>query len=35
MAEYQQLKGYEDVGKMLGSMMSMPEKFVPHNARRE
>lgn len=23
------LKGYEDVGKMLGAMMSMPEKFMP------
>lgn len=23
------IKGYEDVGKMLGSMMSMPEKFGP------
>jgi len=23
------IKGYEDVGKMLGSMMSMPEKFMP------
>jgi four helix bundle protein len=22
-------KGYEEVGKMLGSMMSMPEKFMP------
>lgn len=24
------IKGYEEVGKMLGSMMSMPEKFMPH-----
>lgn len=23
------VKGYEEVGKMLGSMMSMPEKFLP------
>lgn len=23
------VKGYEEVGKMLGSMMSMPEKFMP------
>lgn len=23
------IKGYEEVGKMLGSMMSMPEKFMP------
>lgn len=29
------IRGYEDVGKMLGSMMSMPEKFVPRNQRRE
>jgi four helix bundle protein len=29
------IKGYEDVGKMLGSMMSMPEKFVPRNLHRE
>ena len=29
------IKGYEDVGKMLGSMMSMPEKFMPRNMRRE
>lgn len=29
------IKGYEDVGKMLGSMMSMPEKFVPRNQRRD
>ena len=29
------VKGYEDVGKMLGSMMSMPEKFVPRNQRRD
>jgi hypothetical protein len=29
------VKGYEEVGKMLGTMMSMPEKFMPHNLRRE
>ena len=23
------IKGYEEVGKMLGSMMSIPEKFLP------
>lgn len=23
------VKGYEEVGKMLGTMMSMPEKFAP------
>lgn len=23
------ITGYEEVGKMLGSMMSMPEKFLP------
>ena len=28
-------KGYEEVGKMLGAMMSMPEKFIPRNIRRE
>ncbi len=28
-------KGYEEVGKMLGTMMSMPEKFMPRNMRRE
>jgi four helix bundle protein len=28
-------KGYEEVGKMLGTMMSMPEKFLPRNARRD
>lgn len=22
-------KGYEEIGKMLGAMMSMPEKFMP------
>jgi len=26
-------RGYEDVGKMLGTMMSMPEKFMPRNLR--
>jgi four helix bundle protein len=29
------VKGYEEVGKMLGSMMSMPEKFMPRNLRHE
>ena len=29
------VKGYEEVGKMLGTMMSMPEKFIPKNQRRE
>ena len=29
------IKGYEDVGRMLGSMMSMPEKFAPRNQRRD
>ena len=28
-------KGYEEVGKMLGSMMSVPEKFIPHNQRSQ
>ncbi len=28
-------KGYEEVGRMLGAMMSMPEKFMPRNMRRE
>ena len=28
-------KGYEEVGKMLGAMMSMPEKFMPRTQRRE
>ncbi len=28
-------KGYEEVGKMLGSMMAMPEKFMPRSQRRE
>jgi four helix bundle protein len=28
-------KGYEEVGKMLGTMMSMPEKFMPRNISRE
>ena len=27
------VKGYEDVGKMLGAMMSMPEKFMPRAQR--
>lgn len=29
------IRGYEEVGKMLGSMISMPEKFTPHNLRRK
>src|SRR5215207_7334092 len=29
------IKGYEEVGKMLGTMMSMPEKFMPHPQHRE
>jgi len=29
------IKGYEEVGKMLGTMMSMPEKFMPRSQRRE
>jgi hypothetical protein len=28
-------KGYEEVGKMLGTVMSMPEKFLPRSQRRE
>ena len=28
-------KGYEEVGKMLGTMMSMPEKFMPRSQRHE
>ena len=28
-------KSYEEVGRMLGKMMSMPEKFSPSNQRRE
>ena len=28
-------KGYEEVGRMLGKMISMPEKFIPTNQRRE
>ncbi len=28
-------KGYEEIGKMLGVMMSMPEKFIPRNQIRE
>jgi len=28
-------KGYEEVGKMLGTMMSMPEKFMPRNQPQE
>ena len=29
------IKGYEEVGKMLGTMMSMPEKFLPRTQRGE
>jgi len=29
------IEGYEEVGKMLGTMMSIPEKFMPRNQRRE
>lgn len=29
------IEGYEEVGKMLGAMMSMPEKFTPRNQIRE
>ena len=29
------VKGYEEVGRMLGAMMSMPEKFIPLNLRYE
>ena len=29
------MKGYEEVGKMLGAMMSMPEKFMPRSQRHE
>jgi hypothetical protein len=29
------LKEYEEVGKMLGTMMSMPEKFMPRNQVHE
>src|SRR5688500_2140212 len=28
-------RGYEEVGKMLGTMMSMPEKFIPRPQRHE
>ncbi|MBV6392690.1 MAG: hypothetical protein KPEEDBHJ_01914 [Anaerolineales bacterium] len=28
------IKGYEEVGKMLGAMMSMPEKFMPRSFRK-
>jgi four helix bundle protein len=28
-------KGYEEVGKMLGTIMTMPEKFMPRAQRRE
>ena len=29
------IKGYEEVGKMLGTMMSIPEKFAPYNKKSE
>ena len=29
------VKEYEEVGRMLGSMMSTPEKFMPRRQRRE
>jgi four helix bundle protein len=29
------IQSYEEVGKMLGSMMSMPEKFMPKSSRNE
>jgi len=27
------LKGYQEVGKMLGTMISMPERFVPYKQK--
>jgi len=27
------LSQYEEIGRMLGAMMSMPEKFIPANLR--
>src|SRR5215216_4179903 len=29
------VSGYEEVGRMLGTMMSMPEKFMPRSKPRE
>ena len=29
------VKNYEEVGKMIGTMMSMPEKFMPRSPRHE
>jgi four helix bundle protein len=29
------IKGYEEVGKMLGTMMSMPEKFMPRSPHKK
>ena len=29
------VKSYEEVGKMIGTMMSMPEKFMPRAQRHE
>lgn len=29
------IRGYEEVGKMLGTMMSLPEKFLPRPQRHE
>jgi len=28
-------KGYEEVGKRFGTLISMPEKFAPYNKRSE
>jgi four helix bundle protein len=28
-------QGHEEVGKMLGTMISMPERFMPRSQRRE
>jgi four helix bundle protein len=28
------IKGYEEVGKMLGTMMSVPERFMPRSFRK-
>ena len=28
-------KSYEEIGRMLGKMMSMPEKFIPRNQTHE
>ena len=35
-AKHDELLGkYEEVGRMLGKMMTMPEKFIPSNLREE